>query len=259
MSLRVFIVEDEPPAVAQLERALRRWDPTCIVAGTAGSVRAAVAWLRAHPAPDVMLADVRLEDGLSLRIFDEARVTCPVIFTTAYDDYVMKAMERNAIDYVLKPLDPERLARALDKYVRLREHFGRAEATRSALVALGSDLAGKGKETVPPARVLARRGAGFVAVPIERVAWFTTEYKQTVLVERGGKRLLVDEALGDLEARLGGRVFRLNRQYLACADAIVSFESAGRGRVLVTLDPRSSDDVIVSQELAASFKEWIAR
>jgi two-component system LytT family response regulator len=181
-------------------------------------------------------------------VFDEVRLSCPVVFTTAYDDYVMKAMERNAIDYLLKPIEERRLAQALDKYLRLREHFG------GKLSALAGELSRQPSE---PARVLARRGAGFVAVSLDRVAWFTTEHKQTMLVERGGKRLMVDETLGELETRLGTRVFRLNRQYLACAESIVGFESAGKGRLLVTLEPRTEDDVIVSQEAAAAFRAWI--
>jgi DNA-binding LytR/AlgR family response regulator len=250
MSLRILIVEDELPAVAHLERLLRVWDPSAVVVGSFGSVRATIDWLRSHAEPDLILADIRLSDGLSLRVFDEVKVACPVIFTTAHDDYVMKALERSAIDYLLKPIEAPRLARALEKYQRLREHFG------GRLAALAGELAKAGEE---PSRVLARRGAGFVAVPIERIAWFTTEYKQTVLVERAGARLLVDEALGDLEARLGARVFRLNRQYLACAHAIMGFESAGRGRLVVTLEPRTEDDVVVSQESAGRFKDWMAR
>ncbi len=250
MSLRVLLLEDEPPALAQLERAIRLWDSSVPVLGGLASVRAAVDWLRVHPEPDLVFADVRLSDGLSLRVFDEVRVACPVVFTTAYDSYAMRAMEQNAIDYLLKPIEAKRVAQALDKYVRLRQHFG---GKLAALAASFRD------DAASPARVLARRGAGFVAVPIERVAWFTTQYKQTVLVEQTGNRLLVDEALGDLEARLGAQVFRLNRQYLACAEAIAGFESAGHGRVLVTLEPRPDDDVVVSQESAPAFKAWIER
>jgi two-component system LytT family response regulator len=197
-----------------------------------------------------VVADIRLSDGLSLRVFDEVRVGCPVIFTTAHDDYVLKALERNAIDYLVKPIEARRLSLALEKYLRLREHFG------GRLADLARDLATGAPE---PTRVLARRGASYVAVALDRIAWFTTEYKQTVLVDRQGTRLLVDESLGDLETRLGSRVFRLNRQYLACADAIVSFVSTGRGRLLVTLDPRTDDDVVVSQESGAAFRAWIAR
>jgi two-component system LytT family response regulator len=198
----------------------------------------------------LILADVRLSDGLSLRVFDDVRIACPVVFTTAHDDYVMKALERNAIDYLLKPIEAKRLAQALDKYLRLREHFG------GKLAALAGDLSAA---AASPARVLARSGSGFVAVPVERIAWITTEYKQTVLVDRAGKRFLLEEALGDVEARLGARVFRLNRQYLASASAVVGFTSAGHGRVLVQLDPRTDDDVVVSQESAAAFKAWMAR
>jgi DNA-binding LytR/AlgR family response regulator len=249
MSLRVFLMEDEPPALARLERALVRCDPSVVVAGTAASTREAVAWLRANPEPDLVFADIRLSDGLSLRVFEEVPLRSPVVFTTAYDAHVQEALERNAIDYLLKPIEDERLARALAKYSRLREHFGGKLATLAA--SLGAPAS--------PGRVLARKGAGFVAVPLEQVAWFTTQYKQTVVVQRGGARLLVDEPLGDLEARLAPEFFRLNRQYLARAAAVVSFESAGHGRMVVTLEPRTEDDVVVSQEMAGRFREWVVR
>jgi DNA-binding LytR/AlgR family response regulator len=250
MSLRIFLVEDEPPAVAQLERALRRWDPQVEIVGTAASVARSIELLRALAEPDLILADVRLSDGLSLRIFDELRLGCPVIFVTAHDDYVIPALERNAIDYLLKPIQADRLGRAMNKYLGLRAHFG------GRLASLANDLS---KGARDPERVLARKGSGFVAVPIARAAWFTTQYKQTVLVQTDGRRLLVDEPLGDLEARLGRAFFRLNRQYLASAAAVASFRGGGRGRVLVTLEPSADDEVLISQEAGAPFRAWIAR
>jgi two-component system LytT family response regulator len=250
MSLRVAILEDEPPAAAALERALRRWDARVEIAFVAASVRRAVERLTATPELDLVLADIRLADGLSLRAFDEARPTCPVIFTTAYDAYVIEAMERNAIDYLLKPIEEARLAQAMNKYVRLREHFG------GKLAALARDLA---SDRGGASKILARSGAAFVAVPLDRVAWFTTEHKLTILATNDGKRFVVDDPLADLEARLGESAFRLNRQYLACAAGIASFRPAGRGRLLVTLAPQADDDVLVSQESAAEFRRWVQR
>jgi len=250
MSLRIFLIEDEPPAVAQIERALRRWDARVEIVGVADSIARSIELLRRMAEPDLVIADVRLGDGLSLRVFDEMKLACPVVFATAHDDYVIAALERNAIDYLLKPVQFERLAQAMNKYVRLREHFG------GRLAKLADELTHGERE---PARLLARKGAGFVAVPIAQVAWFTTEHKQTLLVVTDGRRLIVDEALGDLEARLGGRFFRLNRQCLASAEAIAGFRSAGRGRLLVSLTPPADDEVQVSQETAAQLKAWIAK
>jgi DNA-binding LytR/AlgR family response regulator len=250
MSLRVAIFEDEPPAVGALERALRAWDPSVAIVLVAPSVRRAVEGLAHVAEPDLILADVRLSDGLSLRVFDEARPACPVIFTTAYDQYVVEALERNAIDYLLKPIEGARLARALNKYARLGQHCG------AKLAGLSRELRGG---SGPAARILARSGASFVVVPMGRVAWFTTEHKLTILTTREAARYVLDEPLGDVAARLGAEVFRLNRQYLARADGIASFKSAGKGRLLVTLAPRADDDVLVSQESAGEFRRWMER
>jgi DNA-binding LytR/AlgR family response regulator len=192
--MRVAILEDEPAAVAQLEHAIRRWDPSAEIAWVAATCRRAVELLGAGggPAPDLIFADVRLADGSSLAVFDEVEVACPVVFATAHEAFVVEALERNAIDYVLKPIQPERIAAALDKYARLEAHFAGPRG-------LGAKLG------LPPERVLARKGAAFVAVPVAQIAWFTTEHKLTLLVDRAGARLLVDEPLGELERRLDRR------------------------------------------------------
>lgn len=250
MSLRVLILEDEPLAALQLQEAVLAWDPGTRILGVAESVRRGVEILGAVAGPDLVLADIQLADGLSFRLFEEAEVRCPVVFTTAYDAYVIEAFERNAIDYVLKPVQRERLAQALNKYVRLGEHYtGRLLSAGAGPMAPG----GAGLE-----RVVARKGAAFVAVPVSRIAWFTTEHKLTILVDRGGGRLMVDTPLHELEERLDRRrFFRLNRQYLAQIDAIERFRSAGKGRVSVALQPAAPDEVIVSQECAAAFRAWI--
>lgn len=247
--MRVYILEDEPPAAAQLVAAIRAWDPAAEIPSVAESVRDAVRLLRAEPEPDLIFADIRLTDGLSFRVFDEVKVRCPIVFATAYDEHAIRAMEQNAIDYLLKPIQRARVAQALDKYVRLREHFG----GRTAGLAEGLS------RPAPPGRVLARRGPAFVAVPVDRIAWFTTEHKLTLLVDRTGARLMVDEPLAELEARLDPRAFfRLNRQILAHVEAVQGFRSSGKGRLVVTLAPPADDDVVVSQECAAAFRAWIS-
>jgi DNA-binding LytR/AlgR family response regulator len=253
MTMRVMIFEDEPPAVAQLVAAVHAWDPAIQVVATADSVREAVATLRRLPEPDLVFADIRLTDGLSFRVFDQVALRCPVIFATAYDQHVIAAMEHNAIDYLLKPIQPERVAQALDKYLRLRQHFG------GRLLELARSLSGT---TAPagPERILARKGASIVAVPMTEVGWFTTEHKLTLLVQRDGTRLITDESLAALEARLEPRrFFRVNRQFLVQVDAVSAFRSAGRGRLWVTLSPAADDDVLVAQESAAAFRAWIGR
>jgi two-component system LytT family response regulator len=255
--LQVVILEDEPHAALQLAASIRAWEHTSAlgveVSAVAESVRDAVALLRDRPAPDLVFADIRLADGLSFRVFDEVRVDCPVVFATAYDQYAIAAMTANAIDYLLKPIEPARVARALDKYLRLREHF------RGKVVGLASALSSPYGEAARVGRVLARKGPAFVPLSVDRIAWFTTEHKLTLVVDVTGARLVVDESLGELEARLDPRAFfRLNRQVLAQASAVKRFRSGGKGKLLVTLEPPADDEVVVSQEIAASFREWMA-
>ena len=150
------------------------------------------------------------------------------VFATAYDQHVIEAMEQNAIDYLLKPIQPARVAQALDKYVRLREHFrGRLGGLADAL---GPSRVGPGR--TPANRVLARRGAAFVAVPLARIAWFTTEHKLTLLADRrrGPPSRAWTRPLGRARRRASvptGSSFQLNRQILAQGDRGAAPSAAG--------------------------------
>src|SRR5688572_2774431 len=204
--MRVVIIEDEPLAAAVLKQAIEAWEHGAAqVIGVAENIRDSIE-LVSRAKPDLIFADIRLSDGVSFRIFEELDVACPVIFATAYDAHAIEAMENNAIDYILKPIEPARVAQALAKYQKLAGFFGAAPGT----AAVGEER---------PSRIVARKGAAFVAVPIDRIAWFTTEHKLTLLVDREGKRFAVDEGLSELEKRLDRRrFFRLNRQYLVQVD-----------------------------------------
>ena len=127
--MKVVIIEDERPAVEHLERALAAYDPSIEVVATLDSVEASVRWFAKHAAPDLVLCDIQLADGLALSIFEQVKVRCPVVFCTAYDQYWTEAFAAGGIDYVLKPIEQARLGKALAKYRDLREHFaGRLEA-----------------------------------------------------------------------------------------------------------------------------------
>ncbi|MBI5276606.1 MAG: response regulator transcription factor [Burkholderiales bacterium] len=237
--MKVFIAEDEPPARDRLVEALARVAPHARVAGTAESVRQARAWLAANPPPDLLLVDMQLADGLSLELFESAQLPCPTIFTTAYDEYAISAFEARAIDYLLKPVDEAKLARALGKLEQLRRHFS-VPAVRS--------------------RVIARLGARHVVVPLERVAYFVSDDKLAFAVTWEGERHMLDEGLPAIEASLDAQRFlRLNRRYVVHAEAVASFVGAGKGRLSVVLTPPAHDEVIVSQERAGAVKAWLAR
>lgn len=249
--IRVAIIEDERPAREHLERAVRRADGAVDVVAQLESVAAAVDWLGRNPAPDLILADIQLSDGLALDVFERVEVGCPVVFCTAYDEYLTEAMRHNGIDYLLKPIRDRDVADAIAKYRRLGEHFGaRLRA-----------FAGQVRSAAPERRrLLVRSGEEFVAVPLEQVAYFEVEDKLVALVTVDGAHYDIDRALAELEAELSpSDFFRVNRQYLVHARAVQRFRPYFKGRLVVDLAPAARTEVLVSQENAARFRAWMDR
>lgn len=246
--MRILLVEDEKPAMERMRKALHDFDASIEVIGSCGSVRDTVAWLESHAAPDLILMDVQLADGLSLEIARMVHIPCPVIFVTAYDDYVMQALERNGIDYILKPLRQERLATALRKFRMLRAQ---------ALGTLGSMR--EHTPAKPVRRLIGRKGNEFVPVDADEVEYAYSEHKLVFVVTRQKARLMLDASLHDLEAQLQPLgFFRLNRQYLAHPRAIRSFSSGGKGKIDVIFKADPSLAVTVSQERGQAFRQWLS-
>ena len=252
--MNVFLVEDEAPARERLIETIARVEPAARITGTAASVREARAWLAANPAPDLMLLDVQLGDGLSFELFaPPGSIACPAIFATAYDEFVLEAFRANAIDYVLKPVGDDALARAFAGYRRLKRHFGADVARLAADLAAGP--------VRPRQRILGRSGAGFVSLRLEEIAWFVSVDKATWAVGNDGRRHLVEPSLAELEAELAPeRFFRISRQVIVAAAAVRGFRPAGRGRLDLDLAATGSSTGIVSvtPERAAAFRAWLA-
>ncbi|NRF68851.1 response regulator transcription factor [Aquincola sp. S2] len=258
-ALKLLIAEDEPPALARLVEALQRIAPAAEVVGAVGSVQAARRWLAAHPAPDLMLLDIQLGDGLSLALFEDpaAAPSAPVIFTTAHDAFVLDAFRCNAIDYLLKPVADDALAAALARYERLSRHFaGNLEGLLAALHLRGAEGSGRAGYRQ---RLVLRKGSAFASVRSEDIAWCASVDKLTFVLTKGGERLLADETLAELEAGLDPRrFFRANRQTLVQLDAVKSFRPQGKGQLKLELQPAAEAPVLVSQERARAFREWLA-
>lgn len=254
-ALGVLVVEDEAPAAELLAAGVRAWSPATRVLATLPTVRETVAWLRRNPPPDLALMDVQLADGLSLEVFREVEVGFPVVFTTAYDRFVLEALAENAIDYLLKPIQQERLEQALDKYLRLRSHFvaPSSPADVQGLLAALRQPAPRHRQ-----RLLVQRGLDFVSLPVGEVAYLFTSHGVVFARSRGGEQYLLDQPLAEVEPALDpARFFRVNRQLIAQLDAVVRFRRAGKGRLEVTLAPPTREPVVVSQERAAAFRDWL--
>jgi DNA-binding LytR/AlgR family response regulator len=266
MPLRALIVEDEPLAARRLADMLARQPDPVQVLGTAEAVSQAVALLQAGPAPDVLFLDIHLADGLSFEIFEQTTVRCPVIFTTAYDQYALQAFKVNSVDYLLKPIDEEELQAALRK---LCERLPAAPAAAPAPAfdpALLAQLMQQMQQSAPPAasyktQFVVRVGEHLKVVPLDQIAYFFSLEKATFLQTTEGRKFVVDYTMDQLEGLLDPRrFFRLNRAYLAQQSAIQDIIHYTNSRLQTVLKPAAPDaQVLVSREKVNVFKNWLDR
>ena len=264
MPLRALIVEDEPLAARRLADMLARQPDPLQVIGTAEAVSQAVEMLRAGPVPDVLFLDIHLADGLSFEIFEQTTVRCPVIFTTAYDQYALQAFKVNSVDYLLKPIDEEELQAALRK---LRERLPAAPAAAPAFdPALLAQLMQQMQQSASPAtsyktQFVVRVGEHLKVVPLDQIAYFFSLEKATFLQTTEGRKFVVDYTMDQLEGLLDPlRFFRLNRAYLAQQSAIQDIIHYTNSRLQTVLKPAAPDaQVLVSREKVNVFKSWLDR
>ena len=255
-ALQIFIAEDEPPARERLIEALVRVAPQARVVACADSVRGTASWLASHTAPDILLLDIQLADGLSLELFranpPAAVLQVPVIFTTAYDRFALDVFAAMTVDYLLKPIADAALAQALAKAQRLQTGFTRDVGPWLARASTAA--AGPWRQ-----RLMGRKGAvQFHAVPVAQLSHLVSLDKLTYAVAMDGVRYLIEQTLSELEGELDpSRFFRVNRQLLVAAQAVRHYSPAGKGRLKVTFEPGGADEVFVSQERAADFKSWL--
>ncbi len=246
--IKVLIIEDEEAAARRLEKLVIKIEPEAKVLAKIDSVEAAIAWLEEKPAPDLIFMDIHLADGSSFEIFEHVHIVCPVIFTTAYDQYAIQAFRVSAVDYLLKPIKREELQAAIQKY---------QQRAQSSLVDY-SRLAKSLQSDAHTRRFLIKIGQHIRMVDVSEAAYFYTENKITFLVDKEGKRYPLDYSLEKLEEILDARqFFRVNRQMIIALHAIEEMFAYSKSRVKVVLNPPADTEVIVSTERSPHFKKWL--
>lgn len=258
--MRVLIVEDEQPAVCNLAEELHTIDERIDVVAGCSSVEETVRWLHENPHPDLILMDVQLSDGLSFSIFKNCKVTCPVIFTTAYNEYLTEAFRFSSIDYLLKPISASRLSDAIQKYKALKAHFvgalEHADGHADQQTSLPDFLSRSDRKR---SRILVRKGAEFQTVRIEDAGYFFTEHKLIFLVDKENRKYMAEKSnLSELEEELDRNLFyRANRKYIINVNFIKRFKPLEKSKISVELTLPVNEEIIISQENSASFKKWI--
>lgn len=245
--MRVIVIEDELLAQAKLEAMLQSLDKSIEIVAKITSVKDALEWLSANPSPDLAFVDIQLSDDHSFEIFRKHPVIFPVIFTTAYDKYVLESFEFNSIDYLLKPITEEKLKHSLEKVKNLEHHF-----LHGNVLKLIQQAALPRKN-----RIVARKGNEFIALELEDVAYFYTEHKIVFVRDFAGRHLIVDKNLGELEGSLDPQIFfRLNRKFIVRSKAIERFKP-DNGKIRIYLNPEMKSDIHVSKETAPAFRLWM--
>lgn len=252
--MNILIVEDENLLAIELAERLVHLDSEIKIVGQTDSIASTVAWLQ-HNECDLMFMDVHLSDGISFSIFDKIKVKCPVIFTTAYDQYAIRAFEVNSIAYLLKPIDEKDLEKSLNKYREIRGMF------RVDFETLLNYL-GKSKTETKTfiSRIMLSSGKAQMAMNVEDIAYFMADGRYLFAISVTGEKYFCESTLSKLEEELDNRVFfRLNRRFIVNFASVAYFTAYSKSRVKVKLKPEPDEEIIISSEKVKEFKQWLVR
>jgi len=254
--MKIVIVEDEPYAQQELLRLLKKSGREFELMSSIDSVEDSIQWFSNNEHPDLVFLDIQLADGLSFDIFYEIELKSAVIFTTAYDEYAIRAFELNSIDYLLKPVKTEALEAALRKFEKMKRDMsaseaGVDEANLQKLIQLMSVRNYKN-------RFLTRIGDQIKSVDIHDTAYFKAEDNLVFLLGTDGHKHIIDYTLEQLEGMLDpNRFFRLNRTFIVAFPAIKKTSKYFNSRLVVELDPPTDEQVLISRAKAKEFLEWL--
>jgi DNA-binding LytR/AlgR family response regulator len=251
--MNILIVENEIPAVEKIVRVLKKIDKSITVIGIIETVEEAINRLQERPQPDLILMDIQLDDGLCFEIFETINVDIPVIFTTAYDEYTLKAFKVNSIDYLLKPIDEESLKNAIGKYRKL---YADKSTYKTDFRQLLSEFRNQFKS-----RFLIKIGDKYKSIPIKEVSHFHISEKNAFLRDFHDKDYGIDYSLEQLQGILDPRkFFRINRECIINIDSISLMHSYSSSRLqLILKNGEKSDLFVVSRDKVSAFKKWIDR
>jgi len=253
--MRVLIIEDEPQAAERLSAVLLALRPDVNIQARLDSVKRSVAWLRSNTMPDLIFMDIQLADGLSFEIFDQVEVKAPVIFTTAYNEYALKAFKVNSIDYILKPVDKDELTAAFRKYENLFNVGQRAPNMVESIAYAMQMLTKKYKE-----RFVIKVGEHLRSVEVSEILFFFSLDKATFAQTKDGRKHVLDFTMDQVEELVNlQRFFRINRKYIIAVDAIHDMISHVNSRIKLVLKTCDDDDIIVARERVQEFKDWLDR
>jgi two-component system, LytTR family, response regulator LytT len=254
--MKVLIIEDEELAFKRLKKLLLEAEPGIDIEGPLDTVKNSILFLSEKQDFDLIFLDIQLADGKCFSIFDHLNIAIPIIFTTAYDEYAIKAFELNSIDYLLKPINQAKLSSSLEKYRKFRQVFNQNKASDSLSELLSSLKLNQ--KVVYQSRFLINKGETLFPVSIQDIAYFYAEDKVVFLVQSDGMRLIINNSLEELEHRIDPKLFfRVNRQFLISISSIEKAHNYFNYKLKLDLIPASQEVVVVSKARTSDFKLWM--
>lgn len=251
--MNVLIIEDEPQAAQRLETLVKSLVPGVVIVSKLDTVKRSVAWIGSNPEPDLIFMDIQLADGISFQIFEQCDIKSPVIFTTAYDAYALKAFKVNSIDYILKPVDQDELRAALAKFKNLTGNESGMRAMLGNIDQAVQMLTKKFKT-----RFVIKVGEHLRTVEVANILYFYSQDKATFCVTADNRQLILDYTLEQLEEMVDpAGFFRINRKFLVASAAIQDIISYTNSRLRLVVKGSSDNDIIVARERVQEFREWL--
>lgn len=252
--MNILIIEDEAPALNRIKKMVMEVEPNSVIIGTADSIESAVTLFSKNHNIDLALMDIELADGQSFEIFNRVSITCPVIFTTAYDEFALKAFKVNSIDYLLKPIDKDELKKAFEKFKNFNQKNSFDERLKNLLQNLQEEKV-KYKN-----RFLVKLGQKLISISDDEIAYFYSQDKLCFVLTKSSNKYVVDYTLEELAKILQPeKFFHLNRKTIASISGISDVHTYFNGKLKVELLPKFEEETLVSREKATEFKEWLGR
>lgn len=249
--MRAVIVEDEVVAAENLERIIASIDDKIVIETVLQSVEESIEWFEENEHPDVVFMDIHLADGDSFAIFDETEIRCPIIFTTAYDEYALKAFEVNSIDYILKPINARSLKKALDKLEQIIFKDNNSDLVSQIMQSINKTRISYKKHFLIPFR------DKLIPLPVDDIAYIYSENKAANIICYDGSEHMMDISLDELLRQLDPtKFYRANRQYIVSHGSVVDLSVWFGGKLAVNLNVPTQERIIVSRAKNNEFKEW---
>jgi two-component system LytT family response regulator len=253
--MKAVIVEDEIVAAKNLQRLIAQVNKNIEILVILENVEDSVEWFSANPAPDLVFMDIHLSDGSSFSIFENVKINAPIIFTTAYDEYALKAFEMNSIDYLLKPINIQSLERAIHKF----SQFNKTQASNEDVIANMLATFHKEKE-VYKSNFLIPHKDKLIPLSVDKIAFLYSENKMVNIHTFDGEKYHLDTSLDELYKQLNAnKFFRANRKYIIAHKAIKDISLWFGNKLSVSLSVEVPEKIIVSKERVAEFKGWFTR